>query len=423
MTRTTDSSNQSLHRSPFADRPWEFRLSLALHAAIPAVTLVWSFASAFFFWGATFGSPWIALGAVVTVEALGLLGFAMHVLDVTSSRFWRTLRFLLPLLPVPSLLFSLHGIVGAHATWIADAALRLRLDRDGMAWAVAIVLTVVVVTIAWGSWNALEALLIDPVAHRMRAIHRRHRMLERERAMSESELDLEYALQRAQLQARLSELSIRCSIADARAKVEAAEAHRLSEERDAVRRALIALERQAAVPAAAEAPPSLQAPQEVALAGDETADDLRSPATIPDVAPPWRAEDAARLALAAFLFLAGVPQRQVIGRSGVSRRRVDSLFRPDPSRAALTILHGMLERTPESLARAWRDLSVEERATVAARLPSSVRRFVVAERPAEPRVADLRGERPAAPPLLHPVPLQQTSAPFLNGRNGRTDAP
>ena len=84
---------ESLWRDP------EETLTIALQTIIPVVTLSVSIWGAFTFWTTTFGSPALALGVMLALESIALIGFVLHVADLAPRHPFRALRHALPLLP------------------------------------------------------------------------------------------------------------------------------------------------------------------------------------------------------------------------------------------------------------------------------------------------------------------------------------
>jgi hypothetical protein len=206
--------------------PWERRVSLALHAVVPLTTALWALGSAFTVWRDTFGSPWIALATVLVIEALGVFGLLLTVLDLTASRFWRALRHLLPLTPAPALGYTIHDLISRSAVWVPDLAVRLQIEPDRVAWAGTVVVTGLVTIVGWGSWHALEAELVDPTRQRMRSVtraaERRRRALEAQHLAWLKEAELRQLALKLEMQ--------RLMVAGPLAIAEAEAAHRLAEE-------------------------------------------------------------------------------------------------------------------------------------------------------------------------------------------------
>lgn len=319
--------------------PWERRVSLALHAVVPLTTALWALGSAFTVWRDTFGSPWIALATVLVIEALGVFGLLLTVLDLTASRFWRALRHLLPLTPAPALGYTIHDLISRSAVWVPDLAVRLQIEPDRVAWAGTVVVTGLVTIVGWGSWHALEAELVDPTRQRMRSVtraaERRRRALEAQHLAWLKEAELRQLALKLEMQ--------RLMVAGPLAIAEAEAAHRLAEEHrrrtSDVQRVLQAW---SGTDGAAWSPPgealaagavrSGEARRRHAAVDDDHAgasggaDD--SEERVDDRADEGEgaADPPAAVLYAALLVWSGVSQREAALRSGVPRHRIQRLI-------------------------------------------------------------------------------------------------
>jgi hypothetical protein len=82
-------------------------IALAVHAALALLLLIWSTSSSLHFWGFAFDDPIYSYGAVVCIDGLALLGFALHLARIDSPL--ASARHALPLVSALPLAFDMHG--------------------------------------------------------------------------------------------------------------------------------------------------------------------------------------------------------------------------------------------------------------------------------------------------------------------------
>jgi hypothetical protein len=123
-------------------------VSLGVHAGIVTIPFTISAVSAFLFWQRLFNSALLAGVMVSVVDILALLGLILFIAGITSP--FQALRHLLPFVSILPLGLELYTLL-AH---------------NGMAVSVvvSVVVTAILVTIAWQCFRTIEALFIDPVA-------------------------------------------------------------------------------------------------------------------------------------------------------------------------------------------------------------------------------------------------------------------
>jgi hypothetical protein len=194
----------------------EQRIALLLHGVVPVLTLIWSLIGAYWMWRSTFGSGWMAVIAVLVIESIGIFGMALTVLDLTESRFWRQLRFVLPIIPSFSFAYLIHDRVMTSAVWLAPMSARLGVESDIIAWGATAGLVLLLTAISWWSWRAFEEAMINPESIRKRSIYRdyvrRQRSLDvqqYEMALRKQELDRQRAAMIARIEATIQMLENR----------------------------------------------------------------------------------------------------------------------------------------------------------------------------------------------------------------------
>ncbi len=124
------------------------RAALSLHVTLALVVLAWGWWGAYTFWAETFGSAWLAVGALAVIEATALAGMLAHLwrVDVPLA----ALRHALPIASAVPLLHTLHAM----------AATRL---SDMTAWLLSGALTAAIGAVTWVVWAGIERMMIDPV--------------------------------------------------------------------------------------------------------------------------------------------------------------------------------------------------------------------------------------------------------------------
>ena len=81
-------------------------VGFAVHAALALLLLVWSISSSLHFWEFAFKDPIYSYGAVVVLDGLALLGFALHLGRIKSPL--TNARHALPLVSAVPLVFDMH---------------------------------------------------------------------------------------------------------------------------------------------------------------------------------------------------------------------------------------------------------------------------------------------------------------------------
>lgn len=120
-------------------------IGLAIHGGLALVIVGWSLWGAYTFWQFVFLTPWAAVGALLLIEAFALAGFALHVLGIPSPV--AAARHLLPVASAAPALHSIHALAKGVG------------DRE--AWALAGIVTLVLMLASYAVWRGLEALLLD----------------------------------------------------------------------------------------------------------------------------------------------------------------------------------------------------------------------------------------------------------------------
>lgn len=123
------------------------KLSLGIHAGVVSIPFGFSTVSAFLFWRALFGDPWIAAPMVLVIDVLALLGLVLFIAGIASPFVW--LRHLLPFISIVPLGVELYGLL-AH-------------NGPATAGALTVLVSSLFVVIAWKCFETIERLFIDPV--------------------------------------------------------------------------------------------------------------------------------------------------------------------------------------------------------------------------------------------------------------------
>ena len=122
--------------------------SFGIHGAIVSIPFVISAISAFLFWQRLFDSSLLAGVMVSVIDILALLGLVLHVVNIASP--FQALRHLLPFVSIVPLGLEMHTLLQHNGATIAIV--------------VSVLVTTILVVIAWQCFRTIEALFIDPVA-------------------------------------------------------------------------------------------------------------------------------------------------------------------------------------------------------------------------------------------------------------------
>lgn len=132
-------------------RHWTNRrkASLAIHAGIVLIPLVFGTISALLFWQSLFQSWWVAVPMVAVIDVLALLGLILFICRIESP--FVHLRHALPFVSIVPLGIELWRLLTPHNTvWVTAP--------------VTVLATAVMVGVAWRCYVTIERLFIDPVA-------------------------------------------------------------------------------------------------------------------------------------------------------------------------------------------------------------------------------------------------------------------
>lgn len=371
---------------------WRERLGIALHAVIPATMLLWTLISAYTLWYDLLGSRLFATLAVLALELAGLVGMGLYVFDLTESRFWRWLRLVLPLVPIPSLCYAIHAQIMHAPIWqnaVGERTL-LGLERDGAAWLLTGLLVLVLTMVSWNSWHALEEALIDRDAMRRRALVRQA-WREEQRLQTERlrwSLAAILAYQRAQYEQQRLAFALPLKMAEAAQAAREAQAMetRLREVEQAI----------AATPLTAltSDPPSPAA----------------SIALVAEADHEW-----AQQLQVALLLCADMSLRDIERRTGIPRRRMGRWFARASSAVAWRTAV-LAAADPMALRRVWETLSDAQRASAWAQLPEPARQHL--SPPAS--AGDSALQTHASAPAEESTPHARVPAPAVDpARNGQ----
>lgn len=133
------------------------KISFVVHVGFVAVPFGFSTVSAYLFWRALFNSDWLAAPMIIVVDVLALAGLVLFIAQIESPFVW--LRHLLPFVSIVPLGWELY----------------LLLEHNGpaLAWSLTLIVTTIMVAIAWQCFRAIERLFVDPIeAARERAKER-----------------------------------------------------------------------------------------------------------------------------------------------------------------------------------------------------------------------------------------------------------
>jgi len=149
----------------------ETAVIIALNAIIPIGSLAWSLWGSFGFWSDVFGSTIMALGAMIVIESVALIGFVLHVADWAPGSWIRWSRHCLPFIPSFQLLHSVHAAV-APAPFSVEAARWLDWTPDAASWAISAAFTAIFAVISFGAWESFGESLRNRHAWKIRRIQR-----------------------------------------------------------------------------------------------------------------------------------------------------------------------------------------------------------------------------------------------------------
>lgn len=121
--------------------------SLVIHTTVVLVPFGFSTVSALLFWHGLFVSWWLAAPMVVVVDILALLGLVLYVVRIPSPFVW--LRHLLPFISIVPLGLELYALLEHNGPAVAGA--------------VTLLVTSILVAIAWQCFRTIERLFIDPI--------------------------------------------------------------------------------------------------------------------------------------------------------------------------------------------------------------------------------------------------------------------
>lgn len=123
------------------------KLSFGIHAGVVSIPFGFSTVSAFLFWRSLFGSGWIAAPMVGVVDVLALLGLVLYIVGIESPFVW--LRHLLPFISIVPLGIELYTLLQHNGPLTAGA--------------VTVLVSALLVLIAWKCFTTIERLFIDPI--------------------------------------------------------------------------------------------------------------------------------------------------------------------------------------------------------------------------------------------------------------------
>ena len=123
------------------------QISLIIHAAIVAIPFTFSTVSSLLLWQRLFDSWLLAVPLVAVVDVLALLGLVLQVVRIASP--FTYLRHLLPFISIVPLGIELYALLEHNGPWVA--------------WPATVLVSGVLVVIAWQCFTTIERLFIDPV--------------------------------------------------------------------------------------------------------------------------------------------------------------------------------------------------------------------------------------------------------------------
>lgn len=123
------------------------RASLMVHLGFVSIPFSISTVSAVLFWKAMFKDILLAIPMVMVIDVLALAGMVLYIAKIESP--FQRLRHLLPFISIVPLGRELY--------------LLLQHNGDGVAWLLTIVVTAILVAIAWQCFVTIEKLFVNPV--------------------------------------------------------------------------------------------------------------------------------------------------------------------------------------------------------------------------------------------------------------------
>jgi hypothetical protein len=123
------------------------KASFAIHTAVVSVPFGFSTVSALLFWRALFASWWLAVPMVVVIDVLALLGLVLYIAGIASPFVW--LRHALPFISIVPLGLELYTLLTHNGVIVSGV--------------VTILVTTIMVAIAWKCFTTIERLFIDPI--------------------------------------------------------------------------------------------------------------------------------------------------------------------------------------------------------------------------------------------------------------------
>lgn len=124
------------------------KASLAIHAGIVLIPLVFGTISALLFWFSLFQSWWVAVPMVTVIDVLALLGLVLFICRIESP--FVHLRHALPFVSIVPLGIELWQLLTPHnSIWVTAP--------------VTVLTTAVMVGVAWRCYVTIERLFVDPL--------------------------------------------------------------------------------------------------------------------------------------------------------------------------------------------------------------------------------------------------------------------
>lgn len=120
--------------------------SLIIHSTFVLIPFAWSTISAYAFWRAMFNDDWLPVPMVGVIEVLALTGLVLHIARIDSP--FKGLRHLLPFISIVPLGRELYLLL-AHNGWL-------------LAGTLTVVVSAILVYIAWQCFTTIERLFIPP---------------------------------------------------------------------------------------------------------------------------------------------------------------------------------------------------------------------------------------------------------------------
>lgn len=124
------------------------KASLAIHAGIVLIPLVFGTISALLFWYGLFKSWWVAAPMVAVIDVLALLGLILFICRIESP--FVHLRHALPFVSIVPLGIELWQLLTPHnSVWVTAP--------------VTVLATAIMVGVAWRCYVTIERLFVDPL--------------------------------------------------------------------------------------------------------------------------------------------------------------------------------------------------------------------------------------------------------------------